>query len=186
LAAAGALAVVGFGSTALADSVSVDFNSFNVDPNTHVVTGIQTTTTSLGGVYDGIYSAVGTLGQDGCVSNANTSLDFPVTGPKTSHLSLVVQKLCFNSGPAGTFTVQPGGTGVFAGANGGGTATYTAPDTVNFVEDLIKFPKGFLDPSPVAGSTPELDSLILFGTGSLGLGGYALMRLRARRKRPSV
>jgi hypothetical protein len=31
-------------------------------------------------------------------------------------------------------------------------------------------------------ATPELDSLMLFGTGGLGLAGYALMRRRARRK----
>lgn len=31
------------------------------------------------------------------------------------------------------------------------------------------------------GATPELDSLMLFGTGLLGAGGYALTRLRARR-----
>jgi hypothetical protein len=30
-------------------------------------------------------------------------------------------------------------------------------------------------------ATPELDSLVLFGTGLLGAGGYVLTRLRARR-----
>jgi hypothetical protein len=35
-------------------------------------------------------------------------------------------------------------------------------------------------PSPV-GSTPELDSLFLFGSGLASLGGYAVLRLRARR-----
>jgi hypothetical protein len=150
-----------------------------------MVSGTQTTSTSVGGTYDGIYSASGTLGQDGCVTNATTNLDFPATGPKTSHLTLLVQKLCFNGGTAGTFLVQPGGTGVFTGANGGGTATYTVPETVTFLEDLIRFPKGFLDVPPVT-ATPELDSLLLFGSGSLGLAGYAFLRLRARRKGPSV
>jgi hypothetical protein len=37
--------------------------------------------------------------------------------------------------------------------------------------------------SPAPGATPELDSLLLFGSGLSGLGGYALMRLRARRRR---
>lgn len=31
-------------------------------------------------------------------------------------------------------------------------------------------------------ATPELDSLVLFGTGGLGLAGYALLRRRARRR----
>ena len=116
-----ALATLSLTSVALADSISVDFHTVNVDQIGQTVSGTQTTTSSTGGVYDGIYSAAGTLGQDGCVSNATTALDFPATGPKTSHLTLQVQKLCFNGGPAGTFTVQPGGTGAFAGANGGGT-----------------------------------------------------------------
>jgi hypothetical protein len=33
-----------------------------------------------------------------------------------------------------------------------------------------------------AGATPELDSLVLFGAGLLGAGGYALTRFRARRR----
>jgi hypothetical protein len=32
-------------------------------------------------------------------------------------------------------------------------------------------------------ATPELDSLLLFGAGVSGLGGYALLRLRGRRRR---
>jgi hypothetical protein len=35
-------------------------------------------------------------------------------------------------------------------------------------------------PSPAA--TPELDSLLLFGVGLSGLGGYAVTRFRARRR----
>jgi hypothetical protein len=32
-------------------------------------------------------------------------------------------------------------------------------------------------------ATPELDSLALFGTGAVGIVGYAVMRLRAARRR---
>jgi hypothetical protein len=43
------------------------------------------------------------------------------------------------------------------------------------------------DDSPVQigrvfAQTPELDSLVLFGAGAVGMGGYALSRLRARRR----
>jgi hypothetical protein len=37
-------------------------------------------------------------------------------------------------------------------------------------------------PPPPVSATPELDSLLLFGSGALGLSGYALTRWRARRK----
>ena len=37
--------------------------------------------------------------------------------------------------------------------------------------------------SPPGGATPELDSLLLFGAGLSGLGGYALTRWRAHRRR---
>jgi hypothetical protein len=37
------------------------------------------------------------------------------------------------------------------------------------------------DPPPMA-STPELGSLLLFGTGLAGAGGYALTRWRSRRR----
>jgi hypothetical protein len=39
------------------------------------------------------------------------------------------------------------------------------------------------DTSAPIGATPELDSLMLFGSGLAGMGGYALTRLRARRRR---
>jgi hypothetical protein len=35
---------------------------------------------------------------------------------------------------------------------------------------------------PVVSATPELGSLVLFGTGAAGLASYALMRLRAGRR----
>lgn len=36
---------------------------------------------------------------------------------------------------------------------------------------------------PGVGATPELDSLLLFGSGLSGLAGYSILRLRARRRR---
>jgi hypothetical protein len=35
---------------------------------------------------------------------------------------------------------------------------------------------------PSVAATPELDSLALFGTGAMGMAGYALMRIRAGRR----
>jgi hypothetical protein len=42
------------------------------------------------------------------------------------------------------------------------------------------------DDDPAVNATPELDSLVLFGTGILGAGGYALTRFRARRRHDEV
>jgi hypothetical protein len=39
---------------------------------------------------------------------------------------------------------------------------------------------------PSVAATPELDSLMLFGSGALGMVGYALMRRRAGRGRDNL
>jgi hypothetical protein len=58
---------------------------------------------------------------------------------------------------------------------------FAAPGNGN---DCVKHPDnpGCMTDPPPASATPELDSLLLFGTGLAGLGGYALTRLRARRR----
>jgi hypothetical protein len=44
--------------------------------------------------------------------------------------------------------------------------------------------KGCTDPVNVS-ATPELDSLALLGTGLVGMAGYAVLRVRAGRRRSS-
>jgi hypothetical protein len=44
-------------------------------------------------------------------------------------------------------------------------------------------PVGNAQDCPTLGTTPELDSLLLFGGGLTGLGGYVLLRLKGRRTR---
>ena len=71
------------------------------------------------------------------------------------------------------------------------TATVTATPTVTATATVTVTPVpgggGGGDPGDIGGglppvnATPELDSLALMGSGLLGLGGYALLRLRARR-----
>jgi hypothetical protein len=59
----------------------------------------------------------------------------------------------------------------------------------------LQFETGFATPSSggtlpifmlgggqIFAQTPELDSLVLFGSGAAGLAGYGLMRIRARRR----
>jgi len=48
-----------------------------------------------------------------------------------------------------------------------------------------KDPPTPVDPPISVASTPELGSLLLFGTGLAGAGAYALTRLRARRRSDS-
>jgi hypothetical protein len=183
LAAAGALTVVGFVSTALADSITVDFGQGSYNVMAQTLSGSQVTTTADNGDLTGTYVASGgTFGSDFCLHGVTTRLDYPGTAtiPTLSGITLVVDKFCFNNGFSGNFSVVTGsGSGAFDNASGAGSVIYNRPDDVTF-----NATSGRLDPPP--GLTPELDSLVLFGTGSLGLGGYALMRLRARRKGRSV
>ena len=56
----------------------------------------------------------------------------------------------------------PGGNGNGNGGNGNGNGNSNPPSVA---------------------ATPELDSLVLFGTGAAGIASYALLRVRARRNR---
>lgn len=65
----------------------------------------------------------------------------------------------------------------------------TTSSSNNWFSDLVCrwFPdycKPHTDPvrDPVVTATPELDSLLLFGFGLTGFGGYAVTRFRARRR----
>ncbi len=53
------------------------------------------------------------------------------------------------------------------------TGSVDNPQSVNFVK---------FDTGDVFAQTPELDSLLLLGSGGLGLAGYTLLRIRARRR----
>jgi hypothetical protein len=69
-----------------------------------------------------------------------------------------------------------------------GSKAPTSRDTTGNGNDCSKHPTNpgcMADPPPV-NATPELDSLVLFGTGLLGAGGYALTRFRARRRQDEV
>jgi hypothetical protein len=48
--------------------------------------------------------------------------------------------------------------------------------------DFDRDPKPTPHGPPPVGATPELDSLLLFGVGLTGLGGYVVTRVRARRR----
>jgi hypothetical protein len=63
------------------------------------------------------------------------------------------------------------------------SAVMTIPPAVTDVDLRLSCPPGVIDP-PITqpGATPELSSIALFGSGFLGLAGYAVARQRARRK----
>jgi hypothetical protein len=124
-------------------------------------------------------------------------------------LTLRTTQFCLKS-PVGDLSGNLGGqvsvvsgTGNYAGATGSGTfsGTYTA-DSLLFLDSQMTFssyslavtlPVTTCDPldptcsgsggGPGVGSTPELDSLTLFGSALLSLGAYAALRRRARRSR---
>src|SRR6202043_4055778 len=105
------------------------------------------------------------------------TLSYPNPTPSSSLTLTLNSPLC--QGNSATFTITRG-TGVFKSATGGGSVTYTQPETFNFIDSSSG--GSFLGASPSMATTPELDSFLLFGTGVLGLAGYGLTRMRAGRK----
>ncbi len=85
--------------------------------------------------------------------------------------------------PAGT-AHQPVLAPAAAPAHGDTPAPSTVadPGTGSSPSALQVVPDSFIGQPPSPAATPELDSLTLLGSGLLGLGGYALLRLRARRR----
>jgi hypothetical protein len=96
---------------------------------------------------------------------------------------------------SGTYKIT-GGTVPFDQVSGNGTITgtynsYSATLIFSNISGVINLGGGGSGGvggggGPGLGATPELDSLLLFGGGALGLAGYAITRARARGKRPSV
>jgi hypothetical protein len=181
-----AVATLCMSAVAFADSLTVTFTGYpTVNGNT--LHGSQSTTTSQSTTqYVGTYDATGTYNKStGCVTNPVTVLNFGKINGVDSSLTLHLQSpLCMGGSNATINFTAVSGTGYFKNASGGGTATYVAPASVIFTDTGGSF---F---APLGGgglaNTPELDSVLLFGSGALGLAGYALMRSRAARGRRSA
>jgi hypothetical protein len=173
-------------TAAFADTLTVTFTGYpTVSGNT--LHGSQTTTTSQSTTaYSGTYDATGTYNsRTKCVNNPLTVLYFGKINGVDSSLTLNLQNPLCIAGSNGTINFTAvSGTGFFKNASGSGTATYVAPYSVVFTDTGGSF---F---SPLGGgglaNTPELDSILLFGSGALGLAGYAFMRARAARGRRSA
>ena|SRR5579864_6549814 len=162
-----------FSTAALADSVTIAVNTFT--PTTNGGSGQQTTTTSKSSTqYNGSYTFTGTP-SGSCFNNATAEFTYT----DGSVLNVRFASLCFG-GPS-NFTIGTGNKGIFQNATGGGTLGFTQPNdwTLNAGTGSSFFGTGL-------SSTPELDSLALLGVGALGLGGYALTALRARKRRGST
>jgi hypothetical protein len=76
----------------------------------------------------------------------------------------------------GVLTAPDGGTQIIGAEIQEATGTGIDPSTGGLY-DIDWSVKG-----SIFAATPELDSLALFGSGALGLVGYGMMRIRARRK----
>jgi hypothetical protein len=182
-----ALVVLNTGVFAETLSVTLTGN-WKFDSRTGLATGSQTSTLSTPGsaTYTGTYS-VNTNVVNQCLLGPVLNLSYPNATNPTSTLALTLDSpLC--PGANVTFNITAG-TGVFASASGGGAVTYTQPETFNFIDSTSG--GGFLGVGGRSGgvslsATPELGSFLLFGTGALGLAGYGLTRMRARRKQRSA
>jgi hypothetical protein len=187
----GMVALAAVSTAAFADTLTVTFTSMTPGQNSGgqpMLSGFMTSTwldTSANKTYSygGSYTATATVGQSSQYCVYNPDAVFTFTDPKTNAvvgtLDVAFQSpLCWNGQTQSsiTFTVKSG-TGVFSGATGGGLAQYEYTPPLG---GLQLGGTGF-DPAPMLGATPELDSLVLFGSGIVGVAGYVLLRRRARR-----
>ncbi|HEV7663551.1 MAG TPA: hypothetical protein VGQ62_08455 [Chloroflexota bacterium] len=181
-----ALTTFSISSAVFADTLTVTFSPAALSSDELRLSGSQHTVwvdteTNKTYTYDGTFvaSASGGAAQKNtyCVFNPDTLLSFMPAGTGSLDLKLG-SPMCFtNAGMTTNFQIMSG-TGAFKGATGGGSAVYQSPTSIVFT--------GNFNPLSSVSATPELDSLLLFGTGALGLAGYGLTRLRAGRKSTSA
>jgi hypothetical protein len=154
-------------------------------------------TTPLAGVYvTGVY-----------VKNATTieDLNVSVSSDGTGAYQLVPPSSCPTTDPTCTIAPPLGvlfmTPNVVSDANGNATFTMMAKsvstpflggpnDSPQFIGMQLDFSLGTTSGSAFVGydegnifaATPELDSIALFASGAAGLAGYAMLRMRARRR----
>jgi hypothetical protein len=180
--ALGVVASLMVSTIALADTLSVNFTgNSSYDSRSGVASGSQTSTLDLPGFgsYAGTYSVKTNL-LNKCLQGPVVTLDYPGVTPKSSLTLTLDSPLCVDSNV--TFRITKG-TGLFAKASGAGSVTYGQQGTFNFNGNNNG---NWVGGGPALSATPELGSVLLFGSGALGMAGYGLTRLRARRKQPSA
>jgi hypothetical protein len=119
-------------------------------------------------------AAPGVLGNDtGASGVALTAI--LVSGPGNGLLKL-------NADGSFTYTPNRGYTGSDSFTYKAAAASLTSNVASVSVTVLTNTPICTVNCAPGAGATPELDSLLLFGSGLSGLGAYALARFRAKRR----
>jgi hypothetical protein len=118
-------------------------------------------------------AAPGVLGNDtGASGIALTAV--LVSGPSHGMLQL-------NADGSFTYTPNAGYTGPDSFTYEAAAASLTSNVAIVSVTVLANTPVCTVSCAPGTGATPELDSLLLFGSGLSGLGAYALARFRAKR-----
>jgi hypothetical protein len=130
--------------------------------------------------YATIHDTALSVAGPGVLANDHGPIGAPLTASQVSGPSHGMLTLRSD----GSFTYTP-----YAGFSGSDSFTYKATGSQresNVATVTIDVVAGVVDPGDpgVPGATPELDSLVLFGTGLSGLAGYAISRLRARRRSP--
>ena len=118
-------------------------------------------------------AAPGVLGNDtGASSSALTAI--LVSGPAHGMLQL-------NADGSFTYTPDAGYTGPDSFTYQAAAASLTS-NVAKVSVNVLTNPAGCTVNCPPGAATPELGSLLLFGTGLSGFGAYALARFRARRR----
>jgi hypothetical protein len=119
-------------------------------------------------------AAPGVLGNDTGVSGIALTAVL-VSGPSNGVLGL-------NADGSFTYTPNTGYTGPDSFSYKAAAASLTSNVASVSVTILTNTAVCTVNCAPGPGATPELDSLLLFGSGLSGLGAYALARFRAKRR----
>jgi hypothetical protein len=138
--------------------------------------------------------AVPVPGNSDLLDNDSDPLDLPLTAELVPGTGPNHGTLTFDSDGSFVYTPEQNFVGIdgfdYIARNSAGTASEAAAVTITMVPE--GGPGGgnggggggcTLACPPGARETPELDSLLLLASGMSGLGGYAALRLRARRRR---
>jgi hypothetical protein len=155
-----------------------DFTSWNVNGLEEVVTGPFA---AYSGAQDGSwYSVWGNVGGDGSISQT-------ISDTAGSHYNLSFWFASVGDNPS-DFSVSWDNTVLLSLTNPNTGSTYTqfsfnvtgtGSDTLTFTggDDPAWMALDNISVTPVTGSTPEPSSILLLGTGILGLGGIARRKL---------
>ena len=189
------LAVISAMPASAAVTSCADTNSIKLQPSQDITLRPDTSGAYVGSATVTAYCGTTTPGNELAGLTVNVSADRASTAPSDLMVSL-------NGGAAVNLTVAPTETLLATETTDSAgnlvlnisASSVSTPDLAAVSQPIgfhfemgVSAPGGAPEYLPLGGrifaATPELDSIALFGTGAMGMAGYAIMRLRAARAR---